>query len=134
MARDSRPLAARVGPASPTAVDRAPPGPAWLGAIALLGALTLTACDDGGGSGAGDRGLQDASADAGEPDAAPRDAALVQAASPGVTAGGATVETGRYRLRVSVGGPSPTQVTSSERLQARIGVALPLPDTEERPR
>ncbi|MEZ4435707.1 MAG: hypothetical protein R3F65_25195 [bacterium] len=68
------------------------------------------------------------------PDAAPDAAAPPQAVLPAVTAGGATVESGVYRLRLSVGGPAPMHVTSSDRLQARIGVALPLPDTEERPR
>lgn len=166
MPGDSRPLATRRGPPLPAAI-RPPSGMAgWLGALALLGAMTLSACDDGDGASGVDRGSADAAADASgadarrpdamspdaavdamspdaavgatspdatSPDAAPDAATPLQAASPAVTAGGATVESGRYRLRLSVGGPSPTHVTSSDRLQARIGAALPLPHTEERP-
>lgn len=163
MTGDPRRLVTRLGPASSTA---------WVVAMALLGALTLSACDDGGASGEGDRGPADAAADARgadavSPDAAPPDAEppdaespdaspdvdapdaspdaeppdaspdaapLPQAVVPAVTAGGATVESSRYRLRLAVGVPGPMHVTSSDRFQARIGAALPLPDTEERPR
>lgn len=186
MTRVRRPLVTRLGRAPAAEFGRPPPGlPVWVGAMALLGALTVGGCDDGGDAGAPDRGSSDAVADAsGEDaqrpdmmpldampsdmmapdamlsdmmvpdampsdmmipdampsdampsDAMPPDAALpLQAVAPAVTAGGSTVESGRYRLRLAVGGPSPMHVTSSERLKARIGVALPLPQTEEHSR
>ena len=174
MTRDRRTFATRLAPAPVAEFARRLPGMrVWVGAMALLGALTVGGCDGGGDAGSADRGSSDAAADAsgedahrpdvmppdampsdampsdampsdamppdampsdaGVPDAAP-DAEPPQAVLPAVTAGGTTVESGRYRLRLSVGGPSPMHVTSSERLEARIGVALPPPHTEEHSR
>lgn len=146
MARDPRPRTTPFGRAAPAArVRTRAHRRAWTSALALLGALCLAACD-GGSAGGADRGAPDAHRpDAAPPDAAPPDAAPPDVAPPDatpppravpptVTAGGGTVESARHRLRLSVGGPSPTHFTSSDRSQARIGVALPLPTPEERPR
>lgn len=165
-----------------------PPGGAHLRRLlalgAVLGALSLVGCDDGGTSppadGAAvdlatrdsappdgrvvDEGVNDAARpDQGVPDMAPDDMAPGDmapgdmapgdmapgdmapgdmtpgdmapadmgptppppAAPPAVVAGGGTLTSARYVMRLSVGGPAPTATTRSDRLRARLGVALP---------
>ncbi|MCB9546719.1 MAG: hypothetical protein H6706_12815 [Myxococcales bacterium] len=69
--------------------------------------------------------------DLGAPDAAPPP---VTAGQPAVVAGAGTMTSARFVLRLSVGGPAPTAVTRSDRLRARLGVALPRPAAQENDR
>jgi len=62
-----------------------------------------------------------------DPDMAPPDPDMAPPTpgAPGVVAGGAQRASERYRLTLSVGGPSPIAARQSARYRARLGVGIP---------